>query len=112
MAQQKKDCPLCKGNGKVVRCLKCKGKGYELIYLGIHPKHIKTTCSACQGLCVVAAPNIKEAGRTVRAERPVQQRKAKILLCSGTSICACKTVSGNCNYLAKCPWQRKTSAVA
>jgi len=54
---------------------------------------------------------IKEARATVRAERPVQQRKGKIVRCSQCDIrIGCK-IGGRTNFDG-CGYGRKTSPVA
>ena len=53
-----------------------------------------------------------EAGRTVRAKRPVQQRKAKILRSCHTCIGWDSDYCGRGNCIDYSRWKRKTSAVA
>jgi hypothetical protein len=60
----------------------------------------------------VAALKSAERRKTVRAKRPVKQRKAKIWLCEATSKCEHKGLGTVCKFSGGCPAQRQTSAVA
>lgn len=59
-----------------------------------------------------AAINIKEAGRTVRSKRPVQQRKVAIWPCTSDVKCDNRGPEHNCNYHGSCSGRGHTATFA
>jgi hypothetical protein len=53
--------------------------------------------------------DIKEAGLTVLAKRPVQQSKEKLLHCLYPEVCRCRTNAVEC-AIDVCQYQNKSSA--
>ena len=73
-------------NPQSYRIRKFRGKNHDYGFnCLVDNKNEKIAKSDADKIC--AALNFKEAGRTVRAKRPVQQRKGKSLLCGYTGGC-------------------------